>query len=68
MFYASFVDWLNYFELLLQVATIDINHVHTRLKVTIPREPDLATARRAQIHRYSHFFLDCDCEYIHLEV
>ncbi|KAF3962180.1 hypothetical protein CMV_013280 [Castanea mollissima] len=34
-----------------KVATIDINYVHTRLKVTIPREPDLATARRAQIHR-----------------
>ncbi|XP_030947092.1 protein TPX2-like isoform X2 [Quercus lobata] len=34
-----------------KVATIDVNYVHTRLKVTIPREPDLATARRAQIHR-----------------
>lgn len=56
MLSVSSVDWLNYFELLLQVATIDVNYVHTRLKVTIPREPDLATARRAQIHRYCHFF------------
>ncbi|GMY17438.1 protein TPX2-like [Fagus crenata] len=34
-----------------RVATIDINPVHPRPKVTIPREPDLATARRAQRHR-----------------
>uniref|UniRef100_A0A2N9GQ42 TPX2 central domain-containing protein n=1 Tax=Fagus sylvatica TaxID=28930 RepID=A0A2N9GQ42_FAGSY len=34
-----------------RVATIDINSVHPRPKVTIPREPDLATARRAQRHR-----------------
>lgn len=52
----SSVNWPNYFELLLQVATIDINSVHPRPKVTIPREPDLATARRAQRHRYSHLF------------
>ncbi|KAB1210809.1 Protein TPX2 [Morella rubra] len=34
-----------------KVGTTDINSVHTRLEVTIPREPDLATARRAERHR-----------------
>ncbi|XP_035550217.1 protein TPX2-like isoform X3 [Juglans regia] len=34
-----------------KVGTIDVNSVHTRPQVTIPREPNLATARRAQRHR-----------------
>ncbi|XP_042975552.1 protein TPX2-like isoform X3 [Carya illinoinensis] len=33
------------------IETIDVNSVHTRPQVTIPREPNLATARRAQRHR-----------------
>ncbi|KAA8533816.1 hypothetical protein F0562_031333 [Nyssa sinensis] len=34
-----------------KIGPVDANSVHPRLKVTIPREPDLETANRAQRHR-----------------
>lgn len=36
----------------LQDGTIDKNSVHARLRLTIPREPDLETANRAQRIRF----------------
>lgn len=36
---------------MLQVGFLEINSVNCRSKVTIPREPNLETAHRAQRHR-----------------
>ncbi|CAL5367054.1 unnamed protein product [Camellia sinensis] len=36
-----------------KVRQVDPNTVNSRLKVTVPREPDLETAHRAQKHRYT---------------
>lgn len=36
----------------------DVITVNARPKVTIPREPNLETAHRAQRRRYIHFLLD----------
>lgn len=36
----------------LQDGTIDKNSLHARLRLTIPREPDLETANRAQRIRF----------------
>ncbi|KMS98956.1 hypothetical protein BVRB_3g067560 [Beta vulgaris subsp. vulgaris] len=47
-----------------KVGTTDINPSHGKPKVTVPKEPDLATARRALRHRSKNGpHLSCDAEY-----
>lgn len=43
---------------ILKVGPVDTNSLHSRAKVTIPREPDLETAQRAQRRRYINFLSD----------
>lgn len=40
--------------MLLKVGQNDVNSLHSRSKVTIPKEPELETAQRAQRRRYFH--------------
>lgn len=46
----------NFFLDVLQDGTIDGNSAHSKLRLTIPREPDLETAHRAQRIRFIFFF------------
>ena len=39
---------IEHFKVVLQDETVDKNSAHGRMKITIPREPELETANRAQ--------------------
>lgn len=47
-----FVNFTHHFCVTLQEGTVDKSSLHARLKLTIPREPDLETAHRAQRIRF----------------
>lgn len=44
------------FDMVLQDGSVDKIFAHSKLRLTIPREPDLETAHRAQRMRFALLF------------